>query len=133
MMGTRFVAATESGAHDAYKAALVAAGPDDQAYTNCYDIGWPYAMHGVLRNSTFNAWEAAGCPAAPHRPGEDEIVFRCGTEELPHYSDTPPSVGSQGELLAACLYAGKGVGHIESVLPAADIVTSLWRDALKLL
>ena len=133
MMGTRFVASHESGAHAAYKAALVAAGPDDQVYTNCFDLGWPYAMHGVLRNSTFNAWEAAGCPAAPDRPGEGDIIYRNGLEEQPRYSDTPPAEGAVGELTAACLYAGKGVGHIKSVLPAGDIVTALWSEAQSLL
>lgn len=133
MMGTRFVAATESTAHQDYKTALVDAEPSKQVYTNCFDIGWPYAMHGVLRNSTLEAWEAAGCPVAPDRPGEGEIVFRQGLEELPRYCDTAPTVGAVGDLSASCLYAGKGIGHINSVLPAADIVRSLWADAQKLL
>ena len=133
MMGTRFVASVEAGVHDAYKAALVAAGADDQVYTNCYDLGWPYAMHGVLRNSTFRAWEAAGCPAAPFRPGEGDIVFRSGTQEFPRYSDTPPPAGAEGDLNAACLYAGKGVASIDRVLPAREIVESLWAEAKTLL
>ncbi len=35
--------------------------------------------------------------------------------------------------MAACLYAGKGVGHIKSVMSAQEIVSSLWADAQKLL
>ena len=131
MMGTRFVASTESAAHDAYKSALVEAGPDDQVYTNCYDLGWPYAMHGVLRNATFEAWEAAGCPAAPNRPGEGDIIFKRGSEEVPRYCETQPNAGAEGNIRAACLYAGKGVGHIKSVMPAAEIVSSLWAEAQK--
>jgi len=133
MMGTRFVAAAESGAHETYKQALVAAHADDQVYTNCYDLGWPYAMHGVLRNSTFKAWEAAGCPAAPFRPGEGDIVFRKGPEEFPRYSDTPPPAGAEGDLTAACLYAGKSVQDIKAILPARDIVQSLWSEARTML
>jgi nitronate monooxygenase len=129
MMGTRFVASTESGAHQAYKTALVEAGPDDQVYTNCFDLGWPYGMHGVLRNATFDAWEAAGCPAAPDRPGEKDVVFTSGAGEFPRYSDTPPSADASGDIRAACLYAGKGVGHIKSIMPAAEIVKTLWAKA----
>lgn len=129
MMGTRFVASAESGAHEGYKAALVQAGPEDQVYTNCFDLGWPYGMHGVLRNSTFKAWEAAGCPAAPSRPGEGDIVFTTASERFPRYSDTPPPAGAEGDVLAGSLYAGKGVGHIRAVMPAADIVRSLWAEA----
>jgi nitronate monooxygenase len=131
MMGTRFVASTESGAHDDYKQALVAAQTDDHVNTNCFDLGWPYAMHGVLRNTTFRSWEAAGCPAAPNRPGEDEIVYSNGTETFPRYSDSPPGVGAKGDVLAACLYAGKGVAAINSILPAGEIVSTLWAQAQK--
>lgn len=131
MMGTRFVASIESGAHPAYKQALVAAQTDDQAYTNCFDLGWPYAMHGVLRNSTFKNWEAAGCPAAPDRPRENEIVYSKDGQAFPTYSDTPPGAGAEGDVLAGCLYAGKGVAGINSVLPAREIVSVLWGEAQK--
>ncbi len=131
MMGTRFVASVESGVHENYKQALVAANVDDHVYTNCFDLGWPYAMHGVLRNATFEAWEAAGCPAAPHRPGEGDVVFKTATEDFPRYSDTPPPADAIGDPLGGCLYAGKSVASIKSVLPAAEIVRSLWADAQK--
>lgn len=128
MMGTRFVASRESGAHDAYKQALVAAGPDDTAYTPCFDVGWP-AMQRVLRNDTLATWEAAGCPLPGTRPGEGDIVFRRGGEDIPRYSDTAPTVGAEGALLSACLYAGAGVGDIAAVEPASAIVTRLWAEA----
>lgn len=133
MMGTRFVASEESLAHDAYKQALVAAKAEDTVYTNCFDIGWPYAMHRVIRNSTFTIWEAAGSPAAPNRPGEGDIVMRQGQQSLVRYCDTSPARGAEGDLLAACLYAGTSVEGIASVQPAADIVTALWSEARQLL
>lgn len=133
MMGTRFVACEESLAHESYKAALVAARADDTVYTNCFEIGWPYAMSRVLRNSTFEKWEAAGNPAAPHRPDEGDIVFRNGSESLVRYCDTPPTRGAEGDLSAACLYAGMSVDGITSVRPAAEIVSSLWAEAQELL
>lgn len=133
MMGTRFVASDESLAHHAYKQAIVAAASDQTVYTNCFDIGWPYAMSRVLRNSTFEMWETAGNPAAPNRPGEGGITFRKGDESFIRYCDTPPTVGAEGDLLAGCLYAGTSVDGITSVRPAAEIVSSLWAEAQSLL
>lgn len=128
MLGTRFLATAEAGVHDAYKAALVAASGDDTVFTNCFDLGWPYAMHRVLRNDTLTEWEAAGCPQAPHRPGEGDVVFRRGGEDFPRYCDTPPMPGAEGSLLSACLYSGAGVGDIGSVEPAGDLVARLAAD-----
>lgn len=129
MMGTRFVASAEASAHPAYKAALVAARSEDTVYTNCFDGGWPYAMHRVLRNSTLNAWEDAGCPASPIRPGEGEEIMRSAATTLVRYHNDPPSEDQDGDPLAACLYAGTGVDAIVSVLPAREIVETLWAGA----
>lgn len=133
MLGTRFVASAESNAHPLYKQALIAAKPDDAVYTNCFDVGWPFAMHRVLRNSTLDAWEAAGCPAAPSRPGEGDIVLKSPAGGLVRYHNDQPKEESEGDILAGCLYAGTGVGAITSVLPARQIVETLWAEALGLL
>jgi nitronate monooxygenase len=126
MLGTRFVASTESAAHPRYKEALVAAGPGQTALTGCFDGGWPYAPHRVLRNSTLTAWEAAGCPPSGHRPGEGDVVGTHRSGTLVHrYDDTPPSADLEGDALDCCLYAGSGVHRISAVGSAADIVTEL--------
>ena len=62
MLGTRFVATQESRAHELYKQRLIRSTAEDAALTVCFDGGWPYAAHRVLRNATLDAWEAAGCP-----------------------------------------------------------------------
>ena len=133
MMGTRFVASSESTAHPLYKEALAAAKPEDTVHTNCFDIGWPFAMHRVLRNSTLEAWEAAGCPAAPARPGEGDIVLRSPSGSLVRYHNDQPKDESEGDILAGCLYSGTGVGAITSVLPARQIVETFWAEARGLL
>jgi nitronate monooxygenase len=125
VMGTRFLATREAASHDACKAALVAARTGDSVLTNCFDVGWPFAMHRVLRNATLDTWEAAGCPQPPNRPGEGDVVFRRGLEEFPRYSDTPPMPGDTGDLTSAVLYAGAGVGDIDAVEPAADLLFRL--------
>ncbi|MFZ5709399.1 MAG: NAD(P)H-dependent flavin oxidoreductase [Pseudomonadota bacterium] len=129
MMGTRFLASAEADVHADYQAALIAACSDDTAFTNCFDVGWPFAMHRVLRNDTFKAWEAAGCPQPPARPGEGETVFRGVDEDFPRYSDTSPMPGATGALRSACLYAGAGVGDIRSVEPAEGLTVRLWAEA----
>ncbi|MCX7288356.1 MAG: nitronate monooxygenase [Rhodobacterales bacterium] len=123
MLGTRFLATREAGAHPDYKAALVSARPEDTAFTNCFDIDWPFAMHRVLRNSTFSAWEAAGSPQPPHRPGEGDIVFRQNGVDHVRYSIMEPGPDAKGDLLGACLYAGTGVGDIDRIEGAGDLVT----------
>ena len=133
MMGTRFVASIESNAHPLYKQALIAAAPDDTVYTNCFDVGWPFAMHRVLRNSTLDAWEAAGCPPAPLRPGEGDIVLRSPSGSLVRYHNDQPKEDSGGDIMAGCLYAGTSVGAIDAVLPARVIVEMLWSEARALL
>ena len=130
MLGTRFVASAESDAHPAYKAALLSARDDATALTGCFEGGWPYALHRVLRNATLTDWEAAGCPPVGRRPGEGDIVARdeSGTP-VRRYDDTPPKAGMRGEILACCLYAGTGVARITELRSAAALVTELWRDA----
>lgn len=130
MLGTRYVATAESAAHPLYKQALVDAGAGGTAFTNCFDIDWPYAMHGVLRNETFEAWEAAGCPAAPNRPGEGDVVLQSAAGAFVRYCDTPPSDQDTGNIQAACLSAGAGVGEITAVEAAGPMTQRLWREAL---
>lgn len=133
MLGTSFVATKESTAHALYKQALVEATGHDTAFTNCFDIDWPFAMHRVLRNSTHLMWEAAGSPASPHRPGEGDIIATYGDSKITRYSDSPPPHDAKGDVLAACLYAGMGVDHIKTIESAGDLVRRLWADTQKLL
>ena len=72
-MGTRFVASDECDAHPHYKASLLKAEGRDTVLTELFDVGWP-APHRVLRNSTYERWEAGGCPPSGRRPGEGEEV-----------------------------------------------------------
>jgi nitronate monooxygenase len=125
MLGTRFLATREAAVHSDYQAALIAARPEDTAFTNCFDIDWPFAMHRVLRNSTFIAWEAAGAPQPPHRPGEGDIVFHQNGTDHVRYCDTPPGPAATGDLMGACLYAGTSVGDIDRIEGAGDLVARL--------
>ena len=74
LIGTRFVATKEAGAHDEYKGAITRAKAADTVLTVCFQDGWTNAPHRVLRNRTLEIWEAAGCPPAGKRPGEGDIL-----------------------------------------------------------
>lgn len=130
MLGTRFVATRESRAHPAYKRALAEAAADRTALTICFDGGWPHAPHRVLRNTTLEAWEAAGCPPPRRRPGEGEAVaYSASGEPIYRYEDTAPREGHTGNVEAMALYAGTGVGKIADIPSAAELVRRLWAEA----
>jgi nitronate monooxygenase len=126
MLGTRFLASTECSAHPRYKEALVAAQADDTCCTICFDGGWPFAAHRVLRNATVDAWEAAGCPPPGKRPGErDAVATRVDGGSLTRYAEEPPRDDDVGEILDCCLYAGTSVTGITDIRPATEIVHQL--------
>lgn len=96
--GTAFLASEECDAHDAYKDKLVVAGTDAPKFLTGYSYGWRY-----------------GTPhrAIPGRGGWNLLRFMGG--------------GLRGADSAAMadklsLYAGQGVGQINSIKPAAEIV-----------
>lgn len=99
--------------------------------TVCFQDGWPNAPHGVLRNRTFNLWEAAGCPPPGKRPGEGDILATdaAGTVRR-RYSTAWPTPDDRGQLLELALYAGQGVGAIHDIPSAADLVARLWKECV---
>jgi nitronate monooxygenase len=117
VMGTRFVASDECDAHPRYKSRLLEAEGRDTVLTGLFDVGWD-APHRVLRNSTYEHWEAAGRPHAGQRPSEGEEV----SPGVPRYAVNLPLAASTGDVEAMALYAGQGVGAIDAVEPAAAIV-----------
>jgi nitronate monooxygenase len=129
MLGTRFVATRESGAHDLYKERLTQASVGETALTVCFDGDWPYAAHRVLRNGTLEGWEASGCPPKGTRPGEGETVGRTASgEPVLRYDDTAPRAGMRGDVLDMALYAGTSSAVIEDIPAAADLVARLWQE-----
>ena len=126
-LGTRFLLAEEMPIHQDYRNRLIAAAETDpQWYPNLYDVGWPDAPHRVLRNSTADAWEAAGRPPDAQRPGAGEVIahFASG-DAIVRYEPAPPMVGTTGEIEALSMWAGQGVALARQPQSAADIVKEL--------
>src|ERR1700712_2576809 len=126
-LGTRFLLAEEMPIHEDYRRRLVAAAETDpEWFADLYEVGWPDASHRALRNSTSEAWGAAGRPAPGHRRGEGDVIahFASG-EEIVRYEPAPPMVGTTGEIEALSLWAGQGVALATRSQSAADIVAEL--------
>jgi nitronate monooxygenase len=129
-VGTRFVASVEAGLHPDYKERLLGADETATVWSTLFDVGWPDAPHRTLRNSTVQAWEAAGRPEPGRRPGEGEpVAAQEDTSEVVRYSVSDPVPGMTGELEALALYAGQGVGLLREILPAAEIVRTMAAEA----
>jgi nitronate monooxygenase len=132
ILGTRFVATQESRAHPDYKRLLVEAIGETTALTICFEGGWPYSASRVLRNSTLEAWEAAGSPPIGSRPGEGETVAATANgEAILRYTAAFPQQGFTGNIEAMCLYAGTGCSAIADIPSAGELVERLWRDCGK--
>jgi nitronate monooxygenase len=126
-LGTRFLLAREMPTHEEYRRRLMdAAETDAQWYADLYDVGWPDAPHRALRNSTAEAWEAAGRPPLGSRPGEGDVIahFASG-EDILRYEPAAPMVGTTGEIEALSLWAGQSVALARQPQSAAEIVAEL--------
>jgi nitronate monooxygenase len=125
-VGTRFVAAAESGAHPEYVAALVEAGSEETVLTETFSAVWPDAPHRVLR-SCVEAAEALGADIA------GEVTHGESTVPVRRFASQPPNRATRGEVGAMALYAGQGVGTVRGVQPAGEIVAELMEGAERLL
>lgn len=126
-LGTRFLLAREAPIHEEYRRRLIeAVETDAQWYADLYDVGWPDAPHRALRNSTADAWEAAGRPELGSRPGEGGVIahFPSG-EEILRYEPGAPLVGTTGDIEALSMWAGQSVALAKQPQSAAEIVAEL--------
>src|SRR5579863_2970790 len=126
-LGTRFLLAEEMPIHEDYRRRLIAAAETDpQRYPNLYSVGWPDSPHRALRNSTADAWEAAGRPPLAQRPGAGDVIahFASG-EAIVRYEPAPPMTGTTGDIEALSMWAGQSVALARQPRPAAEIVAEL--------
>jgi len=128
-IGTRFLATPEAGIHPDYRARLLAAAETATVHTSLFDGGWPNAPHRVLRNSTYDAWAAAGRPASGERPGEGEVLASTARGGIRRYASATPGPDAEGDIEAASLWAGQGAAQVKTTKPAAEIVREIVADA----
>ncbi len=126
-VGTRFLMAAEAPVHERYRRRLIEANETDALwFPDLFDGGWPNAPHRALRNTTVDAWEAAGRPPAGSRPDAGEqVATRPNGSPIPRYMSATPVEGMEGDIDAMSLWAGQGVALARGVQPAAEIVADL--------
>jgi NAD(P)H-dependent flavin oxidoreductase YrpB (nitropropane dioxygenase family) len=120
-VGTRFVAtheALEAGAHRVYVDALLSARGEDTVLTEAFSVGWPSAPHRVLTSCV----EAA---SASDRDPAGEMTMGGQTFPVPRWGVMSPNASSTGDIRAMALYAGQGVGAVDRIQPAAEVVADL--------
>lgn len=125
-LGTRFVASVEADFHADYKALLVEAGDDATVYTERFHELWPDAPHRVLRRSIVAAEAGEGPTVGTMSAGVERI-------DVPRFAGFAPVADADGEIEAMACFAGAGVGSIDAIRPAGEIVTEFSERAATLL
>ncbi len=117
VLGTALLATEESFAHDYHKRRLVEAQGADTVLTEAFWINWPpSAPVRVLRNSVTRG--ERGDPSDVRRTVIGEEKGR----PVYLFSTDSPLRSMTGDFEAMALYAGKGVGRIYTVEPAARCI-----------
>jgi NAD(P)H-dependent flavin oxidoreductase YrpB (nitropropane dioxygenase family) len=132
-IGTRFLASDEAQIHARYRERLLGADETATVHTGLFDVGWRDAPHRVLRNTTYEVWEAAGRPPSGARPGEGDVVAASRFGPVPRYASATPGPDAEGDIDALSLWAGQGVAGVAQAMPAADIVREIAEDARRVL
>ena len=101
-----------------YVEALLAAGGEDTVLTDAYSMMWPAAPHRVLTS----------CIAAASRSEREpvgETTLGGVTFPVTRWSVVSPNALTTGDIAAMALYAGQGVGAIDRIQSAGEVVAEL--------
>jgi nitronate monooxygenase len=123
-IGTRFIATVESGAHPAYKRAVVNAAGDCTVITDAFAdcplcATSPRARVLSAAVEGLAALDADVVGTAPM--GGAQVPVQRG-------SGLPPVAGAQGHLDAMAMYAGAAVGSVSDIRPATEVVADLMAE-----
>ncbi len=118
-MGTRFIASREARASEGYKKAVARAGSADTAVTRSYS-GKPMR---VIRNRWVEDWERRS-DELQRFPAQMGVSTRAGVMGF-----VAPDAGEGGDPATQCMPCGQGAGAISDIVPAAEIVEDVMREA----
>jgi NAD(P)H-dependent flavin oxidoreductase YrpB (nitropropane dioxygenase family) len=122
LVGTRFLATNEAPLHDAVKRAIVASDGTDTIVTDLADVmlgvDWPGAVERISRNRVVERWL-----------GRTNELRRRRDEALSGMRDARRS----GNVDEAILYWGQSAGLVKEIVPAAQVVADMVRDAESIL
>jgi nitronate monooxygenase len=132
-IGTRFLCSDEAFAAPEYKDRVVRSVAEGTVYTSLFNIGWD-APHRVLRNRAVIEWEVADRPGDGERRGEGTVIGTAPrgdtTVQLMKFAaNSYPTLGFEGDIENAVLYAGESCSLITDIKPAAQIVRDFVEEA----
>lgn len=136
VLGTRFLASTESRAHPHYKQKLLGANEGDTVRTTLFGYGWPNAPHRTLRTGFVQQWlgqEARGQESRPDEPTVGQTVIAGHAMPVLRFMGFPPNADASGDIDSMDLLAGQGVGLVREIKPAGQIVRDLVEDARQII
>jgi NAD(P)H-dependent flavin oxidoreductase YrpB (nitropropane dioxygenase family) len=136
VLGTRFLASSESRAHPHYKQRLLEADEEGTVRTILFGHGWPNAPHRTLRTAFVEQWlgqEARGQESRPDEPAVGQTVI--GGQAMPvlRFVSLPPNGDASGDIDSMGLLAGQGVGLVREIKPAGQIVHELVEEARQII
>jgi len=123
-LGTAFLATPEAvEVPDEYKKRIIESDANDTIYTEVFDIvagvPWPPGIAGrAYRNRFAEEWH-----------GREDELRRRREEIAPSFAEAE----GRHDTDVAAVYMGRGVGDIDAVRPAAEVLTSICDEAERLL
>jgi NAD(P)H-dependent flavin oxidoreductase YrpB (nitropropane dioxygenase family) len=136
VLGTRFLASSESRAHPHYKQRLLEADEGSTVRTILFGHGWPNAPHRALRTTFVEQWlgrEARGQESRLDEPAVGQTVI--GGQAMPvlRFMGFPPNGQASGDIDSMSLLVGQGVGLVREIKPAGQIVHDLVEEARQII
>ena len=132
VFGTRFLAAEEARTHPAYQQRILKAGEGDTVRTTLFGYSWPHAPHRVLRTAFVEEWlaeEKRGNEARDDEPVIGATTVGGEKAKVRRFMSYTPHRETTGDIDSMALYAGQGVGLVNRVQPAAEIVREIAAQA----
>ncbi|WP_336357788.1 NAD(P)H-dependent flavin oxidoreductase [Haloarcula sp. CGMCC 1.6347] len=127
--GTRFVATTESGAHETYRERIVDAPETATRFTELFDRGWPDQPHRVLETDEVRQQPGADSDGETGGSDSEQVARMPDGEPISRLADMPPLADMTGDVEALPHYAGQSAGLAQDVRPAGEVVARLVSDA----
>lgn len=131
-VGTRLLASREANIHREYQARVVAAEGEDVVRTCIFGPEWPDQPMLVLRNRVVQEWTGRDAKTPPQTTppvtiGQTDLFGH--PYPMPKFSAALPTPETTGDFDEMCLAAGRGVGLVREVKPAAEIVHQMMGEA----
>jgi nitronate monooxygenase len=132
VLGTRLWASKEAKGPSCYKEALVAAkSADDVVRTRTFDAIWnsyrttkwpePYDSSGALRNEITDSWDDK----------MNELEKELRGVSASSVAEAFKRADAINDASLACVFSGKGVGQIDAIEPAFEIIARIETEAIE--